>query len=279
MADQDINTINDLPDQTAPSATAGLRVFEDAYNSGRDHDSTTGKRSLGLADPQDVSAELVPTLESVTAGAQNISIEELVTGYNGTAKVVVQDQNTNIMEVGMGTTASTVEDTEPTVPITGVVAATGSTLNTIVLGTGEGADFIAHIGKQIEVPTASGSKLRAYVGSVSVDTITTFYPMDELPFPTGTVRALEGFQQEIGGGQLSVRELLFAQDFSNGASHRTKIHRVQAIGGWKPMMNQGAKIKRSAEFKIQGVSRPVGGRSQLVPVTIYGKYGLAPVVS
>lgn len=279
MADQDINTVNPQPDQTAPSATAGLRVYEDSYNSGRDYDSEVGKRSLGLADVQDVNAELVPALETVDGGAQKISIEELVVGWQGTANVTTQDQNTNMMGIGVGTTASGVVDTYPTTPVEGVVAATGSTLNSIKLEAGDAADFVAHKGKPIEIPTAAGSKQRNYIRDVNTTThvITTAYPMDELPLAAGTVKLLEGFKQEVGGGQLGVRELLFAQDFSTGASHRTALWKVQSIGGWKPVLAQGTKIKQMAQFKIQGVSRVVDGRAQLVPLTVFGKYGKAPL--
>lgn len=278
-ADQDINTVNMQPDQTAPSATAGLRVYEDRYNSGRDYDSEVGKRNLGLADPQNVNAELVPTLETVGGGAQNMSIEELVTGWNGTANVTTQDTNTGMTSIGIGTTASSTVDTYPTVPVEGNVASTGSTLNSIKMDTGDAAAFASHLGKPIEIPTAAGSKLRGYIGDVNTvtDTITLFYPIDELPLAGGAVKLLEGFTIEVGGGQLGMRELLFAQDFSTGASHRTILHKVQSVGGWKPMMNQGAKVTQQASFKIQGVSRLVQGRAQLIPVTIKGKYGRAPL--
>lgn len=281
MSDQDINTINQQPEQTAPSATVGVRVFEDVYRSGRDYDSETGKHSLGVADPQNVTAELVPTLESVTAGAQNISLEELVTGWNGTANVTTQDQNTKMTGAAVGTTISDVVDNYPDTPVTAEIAATGSTLNTIALVADAAAAFAAHRGRAIEIPTVSGRKMRNYIANVNTDTdvITLFYGMDELPLPAGDIQLLEGFQQEVGGGQLGMRELLFAQDFSNGASHRSVIWKVQSIGGWKPIMTQGTKVIQQAQFKIQGVTRTVASTAQLVPVTVFGKYGRAPIAS
>lgn len=281
MADQDINTVNEFPDQTAPSASAGLRVFEDVYNSGRDYESETGKHQLGVADPQDVNAEIVPALDPVEAGAQKTSLEEIIVGYNGTANVTTQDLNTKMMGVGMGTTISQVQNTYPTVPVEGAIAASGSTLSTIKLGTGDAADFVTHKGKPIEVPTAAGRPMVCYIRDVNTttDVITTAYPMDELPLAAGTIKLLEGYVQYAGGGQLGQRELLFAQDFSNGASHRVLIPRVQSIGGWKPMFAQGQKIKQTAQFKIQGVSRVVDGSAKLVPVIVYGKYGKAPLAA
>lgn len=281
MADQDINTINQMVDQTAPSASASLRVFFDTYNSGRDPDSDTGKRNIGKADPKDVSAELVPTLETVGGGAQNMSIEEIVTGWNGSADVTVDDTSTHMMGVGTGTTISKPTLTYPTVAVEGAINATGSTLATIKMATGDAADFAAHKGKAIEIETAAGEPMINYIADVNTttDVITTFYPMDEVPLAGGDVKLLEGYNQFIGGGQLSMRELIFAQDFSNGASHRTVLHKVQAIGGWTPVMAQGQVVKQKGKFKIQGVGQTVDGKVCLVPVSLIGKYGLAPLAS
>jgi len=163
------------------------------------------------------------------------------------------------------------------------VAASGSSLatNLIQLGAGEAADFAAHVGKCIEIPVADATapKQRNYIRSVDTDndTLTTAFPMDEVPFPTGTVKLLEGFTQEIGGNFMRYREFIFANDFNNGASHRCVVWRGQPVGGFVPIAGRG-KTKQQMDIKLLGHTRTVDGLAQQVPMTCFGTYGKAVIV-
>lgn len=275
----DINTINPQPVQTAPSVRAGSRMFVDAYNSGRDYDSLTGKRNVGLLDPADVSGELKPTLVTVGAGAVNVSLEELVSEWAGNLRAGVQEYNPNSMDVAVGTTASDVVDELPDTPVEGDLAS-GSTKILIQLGTGEAAGFASHVGKPILISKTNSDALplRTYIRSVDTvnDTITPVYPLDEIPPSTGTVNLLQGFTQEIGGNTMLPKEVIMATDFGNGASHRAIIHKAQPIGGYTFADGQD-KAKQMLDFKIQGHTKPVEGLQQVIPMTVKGTYGKAPV--
>lgn len=276
----DINTINAQPTQTAPGVRAGSRLYLDAYNSGRLYTNLTGKRNVGLLDPADVSGELKPTLVTISAGAVNMPLEDLVSEWTGNLRVGVQEYNPNAMDANVGTTASGITDTFPVSPVSGDLAA-GSTKTLIQLDEGEAAAFAAHRGKAILISKTDVDALpiRAYIQSVDTvnDTITPFYPLDEAPPATGTVQLLKGFVQEVGGNQMLPKEAIMSTDFSNGASHRAVIWKVQATGGYTFADGQD-KAKQMMDFKIHGHTRPVNGYNQVIPMTVYGELGRAPIV-
>lgn len=279
MADIDINTVNPQPELTAPATRAGSRIFFDRVNSGRDYDSLTGKRNGGLVDPADVSGQLQPTLVTVSSGAVNVSLEELVSEWGGNLNVGIQEYNPNAMEVGVGTTAGKVVDTFPDTPVSGDLAA-GSTKSMLQLAATEAAAFSSHIGKPVLISRTDSDSLplRGYIASVNTtdDEIYLAFPLDEIPPDTGTVQLLEGFDLDVGGNQMLQREVIMATDFGNGASHRCILPRTQPIGGYTFADGQD-KAKHMLNFKIQGYTKLKDGRNQVIPMSIKAKYGTAAI--
>lgn len=279
MGDQSITAYNPLPEQTANSDVVGLRVYRDDYNSGRDHTSETGKRQIGLVDVADANCELTPELDPVLAGAVQVPLEQLVTGYNGSASWGIQDLSMTGAEIANGTTLKVV-DTEPDTPITATVAATGSDKTKIVVD--DASTFVGQEGKCIRIPTADeATPLRGYIKRVvsngtDTEEIYLVFPLDEVPFPTGTVKVLEGFEQDLGGNAMGLHEITMALDFGKGAKHRTVIHRARSTGGFKQTMAKG-KVKTMLNMSIEGHAKTSGGRLQIVPISRYGTYGLATV--
>lgn len=274
----DVNSQNSAPVQTWLSDKASARVFTDAYNSGREYDGSTaveGKRQIGLLDPKNGQATLKPDLSPIEAGATKTSLEEILLGWNGTLELTLNDMNPLGKEVQVGTTASSISDTQPDTPVTGALAS-GSTKDLIQLDTGAAAAFSSSVGKPILVPTANSDApaLRAYIRSVdtTADTITPAFPLDEVPADTGNVALLTGFTQEIGGETMLQREFLISQDMGKGGRHVTVVWRAQPTGGLDIPLANGVQMQKISA-KIQGHTRTVGSQAQQVPMTCFGTYG------
>lgn len=278
MGNHDVMSYNPAPDQTWLSDKAASRVFVDAYGTSRAYDGSTavtGKRQLGLLDPADGTVDLVPELASIDAGATKTSLEEILLGWNGTGKFMIQDTNPLSKEVQVGTSAAAVADTQPDTPVTGTLVS-GSTKVLIQLDTGAAAAFSSYLGKPILVPSANADApaIRAYIRSVDTDndTITPAFPLDEVPATSGDVALLTGFTQEIGGENMLQREFIVSQDLGKGGRHVTVIWRAQPNGGAKINLANGIQ-KQEIGLKIQGYNRTVGGLVQQVPMTCFGTYG------
>lgn len=283
MGAQDINTVQALPEQTFYSSKPGIRLFADQFNSGRAFDSVTGKRSVGLMDPKDGKFSLKPEFSDVTAGAIDVVLEKLVKGYNGNFTGGFTDLNPNAMQVANGTTIDMV-DVQPTSPIVGNTNATGSTVTMLKMATGDAADFAGHEGEVVLVPRTDTTALpmRGLIQRVDAgtDSIYLAYPLDEVPKASAQVALLEGFEQDLGGNVTKFREFILAQDFLNGASHRTIIWRGQAIGGFDQTLTNDDKTKTMIDVQILGYSRQSAGAGntfQIVPATIKGTYGKANI--
>jgi len=230
MGAQTLATVQPLPEQTAPSAIPAGRIFIDAYNSGRDYTSLTGKRLLGLADQKDTKFSLKPDLAPVTAGATDIVLENILKGWNGKLNIAIQDLNLLAMEVGNGTSIKTV-DTQPTSPVTANTAATGSTTSKLKMDTGGATAFASYIGKRILIPRTNSNApvMRGVIRSVDEtnEWIYLLYELDEIPAASSAVYLLEGFEQDLGGGSPLLREVIIANDFNHGDSNRQTCWRCQ----------------------------------------------------
>ena len=281
MGAQDIITKNPQPEQTAPGVTVGTRLFVDEYNTRVFSYSTSsilGKRRVGLIDPKNVKGDIKPTMQSMEAGASVISLQEVITGYSGTVDASVHDYSTLAMQEAVGTTAGVIDHQYPSSPVNGDLA-TGSTKDLIQLDTGDATAFTSYVGYPIEVSSQAGEKLIAYIKSVNTanDTITPEYPLDEVPATSGTCKLLEGFVLEGGGNITRQREFIFAQDFNNGASHRTVVWRAQSTTGMQIAGQGGAIVMTPLQLKVQGHTRTVDSLLQNVPVTVFGKFGRSNV--
>lgn len=284
MGSQDIVAIQPLPVQTAPSAIPGTRLFVDAYNSGRNYKSTTGKRLLGLADQKDIKFSLKPDFSPVSAGAVNIVLENIIKGWNGKLNSSVQDLNPLSMEIGNGTNIKTV-DVQPTTPVTANThATTPCTTTTLKLATGGGTVFASYVGKRILIPRTNSNSpvIRGVIRSVdtATDTIYLLYELDEVPPVSAAVYLLEGLEQDLGGGAALIREVILAQDFNHGDSNRQVCWRAQAISGFDQSQTNDSHMKQMIEFDLLGHSKLSAGASntyQIVPSTIYTLYGTVPI--
>lgn len=273
---QNIATYNPLPEQTANSDIVALRVFRDEYQSGRAVDSLTGKRQIGLVDPADASCELTPELDPVMSGAVNVSLEQLVTGWNGTCQLGLQDINQFAEEMANGTTTK-VEDTFPVAPVKLTMSATGNT--ELAIAVADASTFSTYIGSPILIETKDGvTPMRNYIKKIDTTLtphlIYTVYPMDEIPKASGDVQILLGFEHDLGGNVMNVHEVIMAHDFGKGAKYRNKIHKCRSTGGLKQTVAKG-KVKTSMTLAIEGHSKVSGGRLQVIPITRYGTYGKA----
>jgi len=275
---QAIKDYNPLPDQTSNSDVVGFRVYRDEYQSGRDVDSETGKRQIGLVDPADASCELVPELDPVTAGAVNVPLEQLVTGWQGTCQLGLQDINQYAEEMANGTTTKLVDGFGDT-PVTLAIAASGSTLQAIAVA--DASTFATKIGEPILIDTTDGvTPMRNYIKKIvtgedpAPDLIYTVYPMDELPKPEGNIKILVDFEHDLGGNVMNVHEVVMAHDFGKGAKYRNVIWKCRSTGGLKQTVAKG-KVKTSMTLAIEGHSKPSGGRLQIIPITRKGTYGKA----
>jgi hypothetical protein len=231
-----------------------------------------------LIDPKNVKGDIKPTMQSMEAGASVISLQEVITGYSGTVDTAVQDYSTLAMQEAVGTTAGVIDQQYPSSPVNGDLA-TGSTKDLIQLDTGDATAFASYVGYPVEVTSQAGEKLIAYIKSVNTvnDTIVPEYPLDEVPATAGTCKLLEGFVLEGGGNITRQREFIFAQDFNNGASHRTVVWRAQSTTGMQIAGNGGAIVMTPLQLKVQGHTRTVDSLLQNVPVTVFGKYGRSNV--
>jgi len=283
MGAQTLATVQPLPEQTAPSAIPAGRIFIDAYNSGRDYTSLTGKRLLGLADQKDTKFSLKPDLAPVTAGATDIVLENILKGWNGKLNIAIQDLNLLAMEVGNGTSIKTV-DTQPTSPVTANTAATGSTTSKLKMDTGGATAFASYIGKRILIPRTNSNApvMRGVIRSVDEtnEWIYLLYELDEIPAASSAVYLLEGFEQDLGGGSPLLREVIIANDFNHGDSNRQTCWRCQPVSGFDQSMSNDGQQKTMIEFDLLGYSKlsaGAGNTYQIVPSTINGMYGTIPV--
>ena len=282
MAAQDINTNQPLPEQTFYSSKPGVRLFADAQGSGRAYDSVTGKRAVALLDPKDAKFALKPEFSPVSAGAIDVILEQLLKAWNGNLAGAGQDMNPQAMEIGNGTSIKNV-DVQPTVAVTGTThAATACTKKALTMATGGGAAFAGTEGKVILIAQTNSNAppMRGIIQSISGEVITLLYELDEIPAVAKAVTLLEGFIQDLGGNQGLIREFIMAQDFLNGASHRTIIWRGQPVSGFDQSMGNDDKTKTMLDIQVLGFAKSSAGANntmQIVPATIYGTYGTAAV--
>lgn len=273
---QAIKDYNPLPEQTANSDVVGFRVYRDEYQSGRDVDSETDKRQIGNVDPADASCELTPELDPVVAGAVGVPLEQLVTGWQGTCQLGLQDINQYAEEMANGSTTQLVDNFgESAVTLT--IAATGSTM--LAIAVADASTFATQLGKPIKIDTANNvTPMRNYIKRVDVEStphmIYTVYPMDELPKAEGEVKILVGFEHDLGGNVMNVHEVIMAHDFGKGAMYRNIIWKCRSTGGLKQTVAKG-KVKTSMTLAIEGHSKQSGGRLQIIPITRKGTYGKA----
>lgn len=270
-----ISDNNPQPGEKNPSTTVGTRIFFDDVDSGRDYDSLTGKRSGGVMDPKDGSGDLKPTLVSKEAGAVTSSLAEIITGWNGNFRTAIQEISQEAMEQQIGTSAGIIRDGYGSSPVAGDIAASGSTVTTITMATGEVAAFAGKEGFPIEI-SAVGKPMRNYIKKIVGDVIHTAYEMEEIPTASGTVTILETFTQYVGGNQSRQQEVILAQGFGNGANHYTIINRAQSVGGFSFSAQNGI-VKIPLDVKILSYSKTIDGRVQQAPMTIEGTYGRADV--
>ena len=273
---QAIKDYNPLPEQTSNSDVVGFRVYRDEYQSGRDVDSETGKRQIGLVDPADASCELTPELDPVAAGAVNVPLEQLVTGWQGTCQLGLQDINQYAEEMANGTTTKLVDGFGDT-PVSLAIEATGSTM--LAIAVADASTFATELGKPILIETTDGvTPMRNYIKKVDTDAtpnmIYTVYPMDELPKASGTVKILVDFEHDMGGNSMNVHEVIMAHDFGKGAMYRNIIWKCRSTGGLKQTVAKG-KVKTSMTLAIEAHSKVSGGRRQIIPITRKGTYGKA----
>lgn len=283
MGAQTIATVQPLPEQTAPSAIPGGRIYVDMFNSGRAHDSTTGKRLLGLANQKETKFSLKPELAPVSAGATNIVLENILKGWNGKLNAAIQDMNLLAMEVANGTSIKTV-DVQPDTPVTANTAASGSTTSKLKMATSGATAFSTYVGKRILIPrtNSNASPMRGVIRSVDTvnEWIYLMYELDEVPAASSAVYLLEGFEQDLGGGAPLLREVIIANDFNHGDSNRQICWRCQPISGFDQSQGNDDAQKTMVEFDIMGYTKQSAGAGntwQIAPSTIIGLYGTIPV--
>lgn len=282
MAAQDINTIQPLPEQTFYSSKPGVRLYTDAVNSGRAHDSVNSKRLVALIDPKDAKFALKPEFSPVSAGAIDVILEQLLKAWNGNLAAGATDMNPQAMEVGNGTSIKTV-DVQPTSAVTANThATTACTRKVLNMVTGGGTNFIGHEGEVVLIGQANSNApvMRGIIQSATADSITLFYELDEIPAVGKAVTLLKGFEQDLGGNQGLIREFIMAQDFLNNASHRTVIWRGQPVSGFDQSLSNDDKTKTMLDIQVLGYAKTSAGANntmQIVPATVFGTYGKAAV--
>ncbi len=283
MGAQTINTVQPMPEQTAPSAIPGGRIYVDMFNSGRLPTSLTGKRLLGLANQKETKFSLKPDLAPVSAGATNIVLENIFKGWNGKLNCAIQDMNPLAMEVANGTNIKTV-DTQPSSPVTANTAATGSTTSKLKMATGGATVFSTYVGKRILIPQTDSNApvIRGIIRSVDAanEWIYLLYELDEVPAASAAVYLLEGLEQDLGGGAPLLREVIIANDFNHGDSNRQTCWRCQPVSGFDQTQSNDDAQKTMIEFDLLGytkLSAGAGNTYQIAPSTINVLYGTIPV--